>query len=69
MVATWDWVGNPVGTITSGPEAQQTLQGIKAQYFIRFEPPAYDRQGEGPFRVGPAFDSELELADATGTPS
>jgi hypothetical protein len=69
VVATWDWVGNPVGTIRSGPKELETLQGIKAVYQVRFDASAQDTEGEASYRCGPVFDEDLELVVETGVPS
>jgi hypothetical protein len=53
-------VGHPVGTVRSRPREQDTLQGAEYTYYVVFDGPAYDTEGEGPFTAGVISSRDLE---------
>ena len=52
VTKSWDWVGHPVGTVRSRPREQATLQGVEFVYYVVFDSPAQDVEGEGPYSGG-----------------
>ena len=60
VTKSWDWVSHPVGTVRSRPREQDTLQGAEYTYYVVFDGPAYDTEGEGPFTAGVISSRDLE---------
>lgn len=64
IVADWDWVGHPVGTIMGPPRERQVRLGVDYEYYVLLDTPAWDTEGEGPFRGGIVLSGDLELVEA-----
>lgn len=57
----WDWPGSPVGVVSSVPDPIMTLQGEDYFYWVRFDPPARDSDGDGPYKSAQVLSRALIL--------
>ena len=57
------WVDKPVGIISSVPEPVETLQGEDCFYWVRFDAPAQDIDGDGPYKSAQILSRYLVLED------
>lgn len=57
------WPENPFGVISGPPRDTKTRQGLDYSYFVRFDPPAMDSEGQGPFRGAMILSRHLSFAE------
>jgi hypothetical protein len=61
------WPAEPLGTVTDGIEGHYTVvetrQGPERTYFIRFDEPQRDPDGDGPYETSQVLERYLEPAE------
>ena len=60
VVDHWDWPSTPVGIVSSVADPITTLQGEDYHYWVRFDPPARDGDGDGPYKSAQILSRYLE---------
>jgi len=62
VVHDYDWVGNPTGRINkTGVSKVRFVDGVDYGYFAYFDEPAWDTEGQGPFKAAEIPSCYLEL--------
>jgi hypothetical protein len=57
----WGWIGNPVGTIRGKPRECKVRLGVDYTYYVVFDEPAHDPDGQGPYRAAVILSGILSL--------
>lgn len=60
------WPSEPTGTLVVGPDGKQfsevsTQQGIQRTYWVRFDEPQLDPDGDGPYESSQVLEKYIEL--------
>lgn len=61
------WPAEPTGTVRSGPEIIEGTRGLMATYWVQFDEPQYDTDGDGPYDSSQVLGKYLEPL-SSGTP-
>jgi hypothetical protein len=64
VISDYDWLGNPTGRIQGTISEVKFVDGVDYEYLVHFDHPAWDLQGEGPFRAARIPSCYLELLDS-----
>ncbi len=62
------WSDEPTGALVLGPDGAlfsdlQTPLGIRRQYWVEFDEPQFDADGDGPYVLSQVLDKYIEVLD------
>jgi hypothetical protein len=55
------WPDQPTGTVIPSPERSATPSGVRRLYWVAFDDPQFDVEGNGPYPSSQVLDMYLEI--------